>query len=422
MTQREQAFQKQITPEMKKISEIEQIPVNEILQKVMEGKAVILKNKNHGIEPVGIGEGLSVKINANIGTSPYTCDVEVEKKKLDLCHQYKADAVMDLSVGGDINETRKIILNYSKIPVGTVPAYQIYAEVLKQRRTLTDLSKKDVLSVIENQAKDGVDFMTIHSGLTKKGVELSRKRQMGIVSRGGALMAEWMTKTGKENLLYECYDEILDILREYDVTISLGDGLRPGCIEDATDSAQITELLILGELTERAWAKGVQVMVEGPGHVPYNQIEANMRLQKQICKGAPFYVLGPLVTDIAPGYDHIVGAIGGTLAAVSGADFLCYLTPAEHLSLPDLDDVREGIIASKIAAHAANIVKGNRQSLALDHKMAIARKNLDWEGMFEAALDPEKARRYRAKSDIGGGKECTMCGEFCSVRRMKEEI
>lgn len=422
MTQRQSALKNQITPEMRFVAAAEEVSEEFLREKIASGRAVILKNKNRAIEPLGVGEGLSVKINANMGTSPNQCDIEMEMGKIDLCHRYGAHAVMDLSVGGDIDANRKMVLNYAKIPVGTVPAYQIYGEVIKQGRSLEDLKADDVLSVIERQAKDGVDFMTIHSGLTRKGVEYARQRLMGIVSRGGALMAEWMSKTGKENLLYTLYDEILEILKAYDVTISLGDGLRPGCIEDATDRAQISELMVLGELTDRAWEKGVQVMIEGPGHVPYDQIEANMKIQKQLCKGAPFYVLGPLVTDIAPGYDHIAGAIGGTLAAVAGADFLCYLTPAEHLSLPDLEDVREGIIASQIAAHAANLVRGIKKSKSRDHAMAVARKNLDWEGMFAAALDPDKARAYREKSSIGSGRECTMCGEFCAVKRMLEDI
>jgi phosphomethylpyrimidine synthase len=422
MTQRERALNNEITPEMEIVAAQEEIDVKIIQEKLANGTAVILKNKVHQVAPIAVGEGLSVKINANIGTSPNLFDIELEKKKLDICHKYGADAVMDLSVGGDINETRRILMAHSKIPVGNVPIYQIYAEVGKSGRKLEELNIEDVLKYIRLQAEDGIDFMTIHAGLLWKGVEAARKRLMGIVSRGGALLGEWMSKTGKENLLYEHYDEILDILREYDVTISLGDGLRPGCLEDATDEAQLSELMVLGELTQRAWDKGVQVMVEGPGHVPYDQIEANMKLQKQLCHGAPFYVLGPLVTDIAPGYDHIAGAIGGTLAAVSGADFLCYLTPAEHLSLPDLEDVREGIIASKIAAQAADVVKGVKKAKRKDHQMAVARKNLDWEGMFNAALDPDKAREYREKSTIGEGKECTMCGDFCAVRRMLEEI
>lgn len=421
MTQRQAALKNNITPEMRFVAKEEGV-LEFLLEKIAQGKVALLKNKNRKINPVGIGEGLSVKINANMGTSPFHCDLELEKGKIDLCHQYKAHAVMDLSVGGDIDANRKMVLDYAQIPVGTVPAYQNYEEIIKQKRELVDLKPQDVLSVIEKQAKDGVDFMTIHSGLTKKGVEYAKKRVMGIVSRGGALMAEWMTKTGKENLLFTLYDEILDILKAYDVTISLGDGLRPGCIEDATDAAQIYELMILGDLTQRAWDKGVQVMVEGPGHVPFDQIEANIKLQKQLCKGAPFYVLGPLVTDIAPGYDHIAGAIGGTLAAVAGADFLCYLTPAEHLSLPDLNDVKEGIIASHIAAHAANLVRGIKKSWQKDQAMALARKNLDWEGMFAAALDPEKAKAYRKKSMVENERECSMCGQFCSVKRMIDHI
>ncbi len=418
MTQREAALKNIITPEMESVAKKEEVNPEFIREGLAKGNIVIVKNKNHQIEPCAIGKGLSVKINANIGTSPNLFDIELEKQKLEICHQYGADAVMDLSVGGNIDDTRKMIMELSKIPVGTVPMYQIAAETLKSGRKLEELNKNDVLTAIEKQAKAGVDFMTIHAGLTRKAMERADDRILGIVSRGGAIIAEWMMKTGKENILYEVYDEILEILNQYDITISLGDGLRPGCIDDATDAAQITELIVLGELTKKAWDKGVQVMIEGPGHVPYDQIEANMKIQKTLCFEAPFYVLGPLVTDIAPGYDHIVGAIGGTLAAIAGADFLCYLTPAEHLSLPDIEDVKEGIIASKIAAHSANLVKGIKSARQKDKQMAYARKNLDWEKMFNLALDPEKPKKYREKSNIGSDKECTMCGDFCSVKRM----
>lgn len=423
MTQREMAIKNQISKEMEIAAKNEELPVEFIREGLEKGNIALVKNKKHNLKkPLAVGKGLTVKINANIGTSPNCIDLELEKEKLKVCHEYGVDAVMDLSIGGNIDATRQMVLDYSEMAVGTVPLYQIAAEVLKSGRNLEDINLDDILSVIKRQAEQGVDFMTIHSGLTLKGVELARKRMLGIVSRGGAIIAEWMSKTGKESLLYTHYDEILDVLRDYDVTISLGDGLRPGCIEDATDQAQITELMKLGELTERAWKKGVQVMIEGPGHVPFDQVQANMQLEKRLCHDAPFYVLGPLVTDIAPGYDHIAGAIGGTLAAVSGADFLCYLTPAEHLRLPNIEDVKEGIIASKIAAHAADLVKGIPSAKKQDHQMAVARKNLDWESMFNLALDPEKARRYRSESNIGSDKECTMCGSFCSVKKMMDEI
>ncbi|PKL15424.1 MAG: hypothetical protein CVV50_00230 [Spirochaetae bacterium HGW-Spirochaetae-6] len=421
MTQKEAAQKGMITPELEWVAKEEEIEIKLLQSLVAEGKTVIIKNKIHKIAPCGIGKGMSVKINANIGTSPNLFDLELELQKLEICHQHGADAVMDLSIGGDINATRREIMKRSKIPVGTVPMYQISAEILKSGRQMNTMSKEDVLSAIRSQAEMGVDFMTIHAGLTRRAMELAQKRTLGIVSRGGAILASWMRETGKENILYEYYDDILDILREYDVAISLGDGLRPGCIDDATDAAQITELIELGALTLRAWEKGVQVMIEGPGHVPFDQIEANMILEKKLCHGAPFYVLGPLVTDIAPGYDHIAGAIGATLAAVAGADFLCYLTPAEHLSLPDVSDVKEGIIASKIAAHAANLVRGIKKSRDRDSAMARARKELDWEKMFSLALDPDKPRQYRERSNIGNGEECTMCGDFCAVKKMWAE-
>lgn len=417
MTQREYAIKNTITEEMKIIANKEEVRVEDLLEKIKNGTVVILKNRLHNISPIGIGESLSIKINANIGTSPYDVNIEKEISKLKIAEKYGSDTIMDLSVGGNIDETRKRIIQEATIPVGTVPIYQAFADVLKKGKNIEDLNIKDFLVTLEKHAKDGVDFVTIHSGLTIKALEKAKKRKMPVVSRGGALLSEWMSKNNKENLLYTYFDEILDILREYDVVISLGDGLRPGCIEDATDEAQLTELFTLGSLTERAWEKGVQVIIEGPGHVPYDQIEANIRIQKKICKNAPFYILGPLVTDIAAGYDHIAGAIGAALAAKAGADFLCYITPAEHLSLPSIEDVREGVIASKIVAHTIDIIRGNKKALERDKNMATARKSLDWETMFKLVIDPEKAKEYREKSNIGEHIECTMCGDFCSVKR-----
>ncbi|HOJ49813.1 MAG TPA: phosphomethylpyrimidine synthase ThiC [Spirochaetota bacterium] len=417
MTQREYSFRGEISQEMKTVAENEGVKENEILNNIKEGTVVILKNKVHNIKPIGIGKNLSIKINANIGTSPYDFNLAKEIEKLKIAEKYGSDTVMDLSVGGDIDKTRKILIKEAKIPFGTVPIYQAFADILKAGKNIEDLKITDFLKVLQKHAEDGVDFVTIHAGLTRKALEASKKRKMPIVSRGGALLGEWMSKNNCENFLYEYYDDILDILKEYDIVISLGDGLRPGCIDDATDEAQLMELFVLGELTERAWDKGVQVMVEGPGHVPYNQIESNIILQKRICKGAPFYILGPLVTDIAAGYDHIAGAIGAALAARAGADFLCYLTPAEHLSLPSVEDVREGVIASKIVSHAIDLIRGNFKAIERNKKMSEARRNLDWDAMFKHVLDPEKAREYREKSKIGEHIECTMCGDFCSVKR-----
>ena len=417
MTQRDAALMDKVTEEIRKVALIEGVKEEYLIDEIKNGRIVILKNRVHNIEPIGIGRGISIKINANIGTSPYDFDIEKEIKKIKVAEKYGADTIMDLSVGGDIDNTRKILIKESKIPFGSVPIYQAAADALKNGENIEELNIDDFLKVLQKHVQDGVDFVTIHAGLTKNALENAKKRKMPIVSRGGALIGEWISKNNKENFLYTYFDEILEILKEYDVVISLGDGLRPGCLEDGTDKAQLSELFILGELTERAWEKGVQVIVEGPGHLPYDQIEYNILLQKRICKGAPFYILGPLVVDIAAGYDHIAGAIGAALAAKSGADFLCYLTPAEHLCLPSIDDVKEGVIASKIVANAIDVIRGNKKAIERNKKMSEARHNLDWDAMFKLVLDPEKARTYRDKSNIGEHKECTMCGEFCSVKR-----
>lgn len=418
-TQMQLARQGIITDAMRIVAQQEGVSEEFIRAGVAEGTIAICANKNHKkLIPRGVGQGLKVKVNANIGTSSSFPDIEPELVKLKAAVDAGADAVMDLSTGNNITASRRAIIENSTVMVGTVPMYQATVETIKKRGAVVEMTKEDLFDVIRMQAADGADFMTLHCGITKSVLKALTEegRIMDVVSRGGSFITGWMLHNDKENPLYEYYDEILDICAEYDVTISLGDGLRPGCLADATDRAQIQELLNLGELTQRAWDKGVQVMVEGPGHMPYNQIAANMQLQKRICHGAPFYVLGPLVTDVAPGYDHITSAIGGTLAAVSGADFLCYVTPAEHLGLPDLNDVREGVIAARIAAHAADLAKGNKQAWAWDNAMAKARKELDWPEQLRLALDPVKATEYRNKKNKSDDEACSMCGDYCAVK------
>lgn len=418
-TQMQLARQGIITDAMRTVAQQEGVSEEFIRAGVAEGTIAICANKNHkNLIPRGVGQGLKVKVNANIGTSSSFPDIEPELVKLKAAVDAGADAVMDLSTGNNITASRRAIIENSTVMVGTVPMYQATVETIKKRGAVVEMTKEDLFDVIRMQAADGADFMTLHCGITKSVLKALTEegRIMDVVSRGGSFITGWMLHNDKENPLYEYYDEILDICAEYDVTISLGDGLRPGCLADATDRAQIQELLNLGELTQRAWDKGVQVMVEGPGHMPYNQIAANMQLQKRICHGAPFYVLGPLVTDVAPGYDHITSAIGGTLAAVSGADFLCYVTPAEHLGLPDLNDVREGVIAARIAAHAADLAKGNKQAWAWDNAMAKARKELDWPEQLRLALDPVKATEYRNKKNKSDDEACSMCGDYCAVK------
>lgn len=418
-TQMQLARQGIITDAMRTVAQQEGVSEEFIRAGVAEGTIAICCNVNHkNLIPRGVGQGLKVKVNANIGTSSSFPDIEPELVKLKAAVDAGADAVMDLSTGSNITASRRAIIENSTVMVGTVPMYQATVETIKKRGAVVEMTKEDLFDVIRMQAADGADFMTLHCGITKSVLKALTEegRIMDVVSRGGSFITGWMLHNDKENPLYEYYDEILDICAEYDVTISLGDGLRPGCLADATDRAQIQELLNLGELTQRAWDKGVQVMVEGPGHMPYNQIAANMQLQKRICHGAPFYVLGPLVTDVAPGYDHITSAIGGTLAAVSGADFLCYVTPAEHLGLPDLNDVREGVIAARIAAHAADLAKGNKQAWAWDNAMAKARKELDWPEQLRLALDPVKATEYRNKKNKSDDEACSMCGDYCAVK------
>ena len=415
-TQMEAARKGIVTKELEIVAKKEKMEVKELLPLVASGKVVIPANKNHKcLDPEGIGSMLKTKINVNLGISKDCKDYDVEMEKVMSAVKMGGEAIMDLSSHGNTQPFRKKLTSECPAMIGTVP---VYDSVIHYQRDLDTLTAKDFIDVVRLHAQDGVDFVTLHCGITRKTIEQIRKhkRKMNIVSRGGSLVFAWMCMTGEENPFYEYYDEILDICREYDVTVSLGDACRPGCLADATDVCQIEELVRLGELTKRAWEKDVQVMVEGPGHVPYNQIAANMQLQKRLCHGAPFYVLGPLVTDIAPGYDHITSAIGGTLAAVSGADFLCYVTPAEHLGLPDIDDVREGVIATRIAAHAADIAKGLPQAIAWDREMAVARKNLDWPEQIRLALDPVKAQAYRDKKNKAEDEACSMCGDYCAVK------
>ena len=405
-----------ITPEMKTVAEKEYKTPEEIMNSVAKGEVCIPCNINHkSISAEGIGAGLRTKINVNLGISGDCKNYDVEMQKVDMALKFGAEAIMDLSNYGKTNTFRQELIKKSPAMIGTVPMYDAIGYLEKD---LLEITAEDFLKVVRAHAEEGVDFMTIHAGINKRAVEafMRDKRKMNIVSRGGSLLFAWMMMTGNENPFYEYYDKVLDILEEFDVTISLGDALRPGCIDDATDAGQISELIELGALTERAWARNVQVMVEGPGHMAMNEIAANMKLQKRICHNAPFYVLGPLVTDIFPGYDHITSAIGGAIAAASGADFLCYVTPAEHLRLPDINDVKEGIIASRIAAHAADIAKGIPHARDKDNEMAEARHQVDWDKMFEIAVDGEKAKAYFESTPPADRHTCSMCGKMCAVR------
>jgi phosphomethylpyrimidine synthase len=419
-TLKELAKEGQITPEMEACAKAEGVSPECIREGIAQGTIVLCKNKKSNLaKPCVIGKGLKTKVNVNIGTSKDRVNIEEELKKLEIAIRYGADAVMDLSTGGDLDEIRKIIRENCPVPLGIVPIYQAALEAVEiHKKSMVQMTVSEIFKVIEKQAEQSVDFMTVHCGITTEGLERlkNKERVLGVVSRGGSFIIEWMVYNNKENPLYEYFDELLEIARAYDITLSLGDGLRPGCLADATDAPQIHELIILGELTLRAWDKGVQVMIEGPGHVPINQVEANILLQKRLCHGAPFYVLGPLPTDIAPGYDHLVSAIGGAIAGSAGADFLCYVTPAEHLRLPTLEDVKEGLIAGKIAAHIADLAKGVKGAWEWDLEMAKARAELDWERQIELSIDPEKARRYRMEGGISRSKACTMCGEYCAIK------
>ena len=421
-TQMDAARKGIITPELTKVAEKEHMREDELLPLVAEGTVVIPANKLHTcLNPEGIGSMLQTKINVNLGISRDCKDYDIEMKKVMEAVNLGAHAIMDLSSHGNTEPFRKKLIAECPVMVGTVP---IYDSVIHYQRDLATLTAKDFIDVVRLHAENGVDFVTLHCGITRKTIDQIKKhkRKMNIVSRGGSLVFAWMTMTGEENPFYEYYDEILDICAEYDVTVSLGDACRPGCLADATDVCQIEELVRLGELTKRAWEKHVQVMVEGPGHVPMDQIAANMKVQQTICMGAPFYVLGPLVTDIAPGYDHITAAIGGAIAAQAGAAFLCYVTPAEDLALPNVDDVKQGIIASKIAAHAADIAKGVRGARDIDDKMADARRVLDWDKQWECALDSETAKAIRADRSPEHEDTCSMCGKFCAVRSMNKAL
>ena len=422
MTQLELARKGIISPQMRLVAEHEGVEAEFICRGVTEGTIVIPANIKHtNLVPQGIGQGLKTKVNANIGTSSDFGNIDTELEKLQVAIDCGADTVMDLSTGGDISAIRQAIIASSPLPVGTVPIYQAGIEAIARHGAIVKMTADDLFSAIEEHARDGVDFVTVHCGITQSAVD--RLRQQGrvadVVSRGGAFLIGWMLHNERENPLYEYYDRLLELARQFDVTLSLGDGMRPGCLADATDRAQVEELLTLGELVQRAQRAKVQVMVEGPGHLPLNQIEANVRLQKSICKGAPFYVLGPLVTDIAAGYDHITGAIGGAIAAAAGTDFLCYVTPAEHLSLPDPEDVKQGVIASRIAAHAADIVKGVKGAQEWDRKMSVARKKLEWEKQARLSLDPELSRRVHSKH-ASASVACSMCGEFCAMALMEK--
>ena len=423
MTQYKQAREGRVTEAMEHVAEVEQVPVHWLRDQIAKGRVVIPANARHeGLRPCGIGDGLAIKVNANIGTSSDSVSLENEREKLRAAVEAGADAVMDLSTGGDIDACRRNVIAHCPVPVGTVPIYQAVVETVNEQGGLIQLTVDRIFDVIEAQARDGVDFITVHCGLTRAALETLRAqgRVTDIVSRGGAFLTTWMLHHDRENPLFEHYDRLLEIAREYDVTLSLGDGLRPGCLADATDRAQIHELMTLGELTERAWARDVQVMIEGPGHVPLDQIRANIQLQKCLCRNAPFYVLGPLVTDVAAGYDHVACAIGGAVAGEAGADFLCYVTPAEHLCLPGPEEVREGVVVTKIAAHAADIARGYPLAIERDRRMSEARKRLDWEAQMSLAIDPVKARILREASPPGEDDVCTMCGKFCAIKQVRE--
>ncbi len=420
MTIKDQARQGIISPLIERCALDEGMDPKTFAQAIGTGQIAMPHNRHVELSsPMAVGRGLSTKVNANLGTSKNHPEIEGELKKLKVALAAGAHAIMDLSTGGPIKEIRQAIRSACPVPLGTVPIYQAVVETVEQRkRSVCEMDIDDLFRVIEEQAQEGVDFMTVHCGVTLKTAEhfQTRERVMGVVSRGGSFILEWMMYNNKENPLFEHFDDLLSIAREHEITLSLGDGLRPGCLADATDSAQVHELIVLGELTLRAWDAGVQVIVEGPGHMPMDQIEANMSLEKCLCHGAPFYVLGPLPTDIASGYDHISSAIGGAIAAASGADFLCYVTPAEHLRLPSMGDVKEGVIATRIAAHVADIVKGVPGAMEKDLKMAEARNRLDWKTQIDLSVDPEKARLYRDEGGTYHGPTCTMCGDYCAIK------
>lgn len=424
-TQMKAAMEGRETEEMRIVAVEEGEAPQSIRARVAEGSVIIPRNiQRESVRPIGIGKGLRIKVNANVGTSPDLCDLNLEVEKAKVAVKYGADTVMDLSIGGDLDEIRRAILKALSVPVGSVPIYQAAVEAARRKGSIIHMDEDDIFNVIERQARDGVDFMTVHCGVIKDIVDdlTRRPRLMGIVSRGGVFLAAWILHNRDENPLYKNYDYLLEIAAKYDFALSLGDGLRPGCIFDSTDHFQIQELLTIGRLVERARRAGVQAMVEGPGHLPLSHIEANIKLAKSICKDAPLYVLGPIVTEIAPGYDHIVGAIGGALAGLAGADFLCYVTPAEHLGLPSLEDVKEGVMAAKIAAHAADIVRLGHKAALADLEMARARASLDWKRQMEAAIDPERALKIRGRVKTREPGACSMCSEYCAIKLLRETL
>ncbi|WP_149713780.1 phosphomethylpyrimidine synthase ThiC [Campylobacter concisus] len=421
-TQMYYARRGELTKEMSYVAKIEGVSENLVMDEVAKGSIIIPANVNHtNLKPMGIGRKLKTKINANIGNSSLSSDICAELRKLEICLEFGADTVMDLSTDGDLDAIRSAIIEHSSVPVGTVPMY----EILKEAKEVTNITNELILSVLEKQARQGVSYFTIHAGFLREFLPLVKKRKMGIVSRGGSLSASYMSKLNRQNPFYEIFDQILEICAKYDVSLSLGDGLRPGCLYDATDEAQLSELKVLGELTLRAWQKDVQVMIEGPGHVPLNQIEYNMKIEQELCHDAPFYVLGPLVSDIGAGYDHITSAIGGTMAAYHGASMLCYVTQKEHLGLPNENDVREGIVAHKIAAHAADVALGKAGAIEKDHAMSDARYAFDWNKQFELSFDPKKARELHDESlpedAFKSAHFCSMCGpKFCAYKISKD--
>ncbi|MDA3838458.1 MAG: phosphomethylpyrimidine synthase ThiC [Candidatus Delongbacteria bacterium] len=422
-TQMDAASKGIVTPQMKDVLERESITQEKLLQLMSEGKIALPANKNHkNLRGIAIGTGLTTKVNVNLGVSEDCYNLDMEMKKVNAAIEMKTDAIMDLSTFGDTQAFRKKLVETSPVMLGTVPIYDTVTQHIN--KPIKDITVDEWFEIAERHANDGIDFLTIHAGLTKVVVERIKKnmRLTHVVSRGGSILMEWMEENNAENPFYEYFDRLLDICVKYDVTISIGDGLRPGSLKDSTDAPQIQELIFLGELTKQAWERKVQVMIEGPGHVPLNEIVTNMQLQKKLCHGAPFYVLGPLVTDIAPGYDHITSAIGGAIAASNGADFLCYVTPAEHLRLPDLDDMKEGVIASRIAAHAADIALGIPGAMDWDNAMSKARVDLDWKAQIDLAIDPEKAKAYRESAAPLDEDVCSMCGEFCAIKRSNKVL
>ena len=421
-TQMHYARRGELTKQMSYVAKVEGVSENLVMDEVAKGSIIIPANVNHtNLKPMGIGRKLKTKVNANIGNSSLSSDICAELRKLEICLEFGADTVMDLSTDGDLDAIRSAIIEHSSVPVGTVPMY----EILKEAKEVTNITNELILSVLEKQARQGVSYFTIHAGFLREFLPLVKKRKMGIVSRGGSLSASYMSKLNRQNPFYEIFDQILEICAKYDVSLSLGDGLRPGCLYDATDEAQLSELKVLGELTLRAWQKDVQVMIEGPGHVPLSQIEYNMKIEQELCHDAPFYVLGPLVSDIGAGYDHITSAIGGTMAAYHGASMLCYVTQKEHLGLPNENDVREGIVAHKIAAHAADVALGKAGAIEKDHAMSDARYAFDWNKQFELSFDPKKARELHDESlpedAFKSAHFCSMCGpKFCAYKISKD--